>query len=121
MQRASRLQATLQPDDANNEKCGTSGPNDTCRKGVQKVIAPQHLALTDRTLQMNNQRTKQIATAHQFETKGGSTWNQLAPTAGTTSSQRISTATSDNEIGNQLSNSLSQPGEQSVEQYLRLF
>ena len=41
------------PDDANNnERCGTSGPNDTCRKCVQMILALLHLALTDSTLQM---------------------------------------------------------------------
>ena len=40
------------PDDANDEKGGTSGPNDTCRKWVKIILALQHSALTDRTLQI---------------------------------------------------------------------
>ena len=47
-----RLQAHSKPDDANNKKGGTSGPNDTCRKCVQIILALQHSALTDRTLQI---------------------------------------------------------------------
>ena len=47
-----QLQAHSKPDDVNNEKCGTSGPNDTCRKCVKIILALQHSALTDRTLQI---------------------------------------------------------------------
>ena len=111
MQYARRLQAPYDPDDANDDKGGTSGPNDTCRKYVQIILALQHSALTDRTLQICLKRTAQIATAQQSETKRGSTWIRLAPTAGITPSQRISTATSDNERGNQLSEFAQSAGE----------
>ena len=52
MQYARRLQAPSDTDDANDDKGGTSGPNDTCRKCVQIILALQHSALTDRTLQI---------------------------------------------------------------------